>query len=260
MSRRKRPAPAGGKRYQRVAEALLEDIRAGRLAVGGTLPGELELSASFQVSRHTVREALRRIEDLGLIGRRQGVGTVVLARSPAESYVQAVRTPAALLQYPAGSRLVVESTQRIRAGRALARLLGCRNGTEWLQVSCLRRFDDSRPPVCWVDLYLLPEYERVVVQIGRRPGLVHELIEQHFGRQVATVEIAIMARSVPARFSDALGVEPGTPSLTVVRRYSGPGRELYLASVSEHPGDRFTYSLCLERGWQAGGGAVWSSR
>jgi DNA-binding GntR family transcriptional regulator len=260
MNRKVQPARAGGKRYRQVAEALLEEIRAGRLAVGDNLPGEVELTASFKVSRHTVREALRRLEELGLIGRRQGVGTVVLARSPTESYVQAVRTPAALLQYPSGSRLVVKATQRVRTGRALARLLGCKTGMEWLQVSCLRQFDDSRPPICWVDLYLLPEHERIVAQIGRRAGLVHELIEQQFGRQVATVEIAIMARSVPSRFSEALGVEPGTPSLTVVRRYSGPGRDLYLVSVSEHPGDRFTYSLSLERGWQAGGGAVWSSR
>jgi GntR family transcriptional regulator len=260
MSRVPRPQDVPGKRYQQVAESLLGDMRAGRLAVGDSLPGELELVESFGVSRHTVREALRRLEELGLIGRRQGVGTVVLAREPTRSYVQSVPTPAALLQYPEGNKLVLRSSEPVRATRVLARLIGCKTGAQWQRVSCLRQFADERPPICWVDIYLLPEHESIVQSIGRRPGLVHELIEQGFGEQVAAVDISIMARAVPARMSDALRVEAGTPSLTVVRRYRGARRRLFMASVSEHPGDRFTYALSLERGWQSGGSAVWSSR
>jgi GntR family transcriptional regulator len=259
MGRKSASVGRGGKRYREIAESLIQDIRSGRLPVGGNLPGELELVASFDASRHTVREALRRLEDLGLIGRRQGVGTVVLAREPTQSYVQAVRSPAALLQYPEGSALSVQGVEEVRSGRALARLVGGRTGMHWLHVSCLRRFPDGRPPVCWVDLYMLPEHRNVVQGIGRKPGLVHELIEQGHGEQVGNVDISIMARSMSARIAGPLGVEAGTPSLSVVRRYTSRAGRLFLASVSEHPGDRFTYSLRLERGWQSGGGAVWSS-
>lgn len=260
MTRKASPVGPGGKRYQQVAHSLIEEIRSGRLSVGDSLPGELEMVESFGVSRHTIREALRRIEDLGLIGRRQGVGTIVLSREPVQSYVQAVRSPAELLQYPAGSRLFVESVEPVKAGRGLAQLIGCRAGMHWLQVSCLRRFEDGRPPVCWSDVFLLPEHEGVVARIGREPGLVHELIERICGRQVAAVDVAIMARAVPARISQALGVAAGTPSLTAVRRYTDRDGALFLAAVSEHPGDRFTYTMSLERGWQSGGGAVWGSR
>jgi len=259
MSRKSTPAASGGKRYRQVAERLIEDIHNGKFPVGSRLPGELELVDAFGVSRHTVREALRRLEELGLIGRRQGVGTVVLTREPTRSYVQAVRSPAALLQYPEGCLLAVRSVEEIRAGRALARLLQCRTGAAWLHVSCLRRFEDERPPVCWVDLYLLPEYRAIVPRIGRKPGLVHELIQQEHGQQVGSVDVTIMARATTARIAGPLGVEPGSPSLTVVRRYTSPEGRLFLASVSEHPGDRFTYTLSLERGWQAGSGAVWGA-
>lgn len=260
MSREPTLTAPPAKRYQQVAAALIDGIRSGRLPVGETLPGELELVASFGVSRHTVREALRRLEELGLIGRRQGVGTLVLSREPVESYVQAVRAPAALLQYPEGSRLVVRDTVPVKAGRALARLIGCKTGSHWRHVSCLRKFDDARPPVCWADLYLPPEYADIVPTIGRQAGLVHELIERAHRRQVAAVDVSIMARSIPARMAAALGVAADSPSLTVVRRYTDRDGALFLASVSEHPGDRFTYSMSLERGWQSGGGAVWGSR
>jgi len=258
MARKQRPIERGRKRYQQVAESLLDDIRRGRLAVGGNLPGELELVEQFGVSRHTVREALRRLEELGLIGRRQGVGTVVLARESQETYVQAVRSPSALLQYPAGSRLAVQSSKRIKATRSLARLIGCKTGSEWLQVSCLREFADGRPPVCWTDLYMLPAHADIIAGIGRQPGFVYELIEQRHGERVGSVDIDVTARSLPPHMSAALGTAADAPSLTVVRCYRRPDRSLFMATVSEHPGDRFTYSLSLERGWQSGGGAVWS--
>ena len=47
------------------------------------------------------------------------------------------------------------------------------------------------------------------------------------------------------------------PSLTVVRRYFSENKRLFLVSVSEHPGDRYIYSLQLSRGWQSGSGAEW---
>ena len=91
---RVKAGPEGSrKRYEQVAETLLESIRTGKLPVGATVPGELELVTQFGVSRHTVREALRRLEGLGLIGRHQGIGTVVKAREPQQSYVQSVRSP-----------------------------------------------------------------------------------------------------------------------------------------------------------------------
>jgi DNA-binding GntR family transcriptional regulator len=252
-----RRATAARKRYQEVAETLLGDIRSGKLAVGATLPGELELVEQFGVSRHTVREALRRLEQLGLIGRRQGRGTVVQARQSEPSYVQSVRTPAELLQYPEDARLALVASATVRTGRRLAKLLGCPVGTEWFRLSCLRRFRESKLEVCWVDVYVLPEFAGLSELIGKRGQPVYELIEECFGERIENVDVDIMARPIPAAIAGSLGVAPGTPSLTVVRRYYGAGRRLLEASIAEHPGERYTYSLQLRRGWQSGGG--WST-
>lgn len=252
----KRASERAGKRYEQVAEALIAEIRSRRVAVGATLPGELELTKQYSVSRHTVREALRRLEELGLIDRQQGVGTVVRARQPMQSYVQAVRSPAELLQYPAGSRMVLVSTADVRATRALARQLGCRTGSRWSRISCLRRFRDSRAAICWVDLYVLPDYAGVVDMIGRRQP-VYEAIEQRFGQQVSAVEVEIRAGTVPEALATPLEVAPGAASLTLIRRYRGADGRMFQVSVSEHPADRYTYSLQLRRGWQSGGRGGW---
>jgi GntR family transcriptional regulator len=249
-------------RYKQLAETLIADVRAGKIKVGATLPGELELVERFGVSRHTVREALRMLGDLGLIERMQGIGTVVKARESNEAYVQTIRTPAELMRYPAESRLEVVAVTEIRASRKLAPLLGCPTGARWTQVSALRRLRDADADatvggsrgraICWTDVYVLPEFAGVARLIGRKSQPVYELIEEKFGEKVASVQVDLRAGLIPPVLATALDVSPGSASLTVVRRYTGQSKRVFEVSISEHPAERYTYSLELKRGWQSG--------
>jgi GntR family transcriptional repressor for pyruvate dehydrogenase complex len=61
-----------------VFEQLGEEILSGRYPAGTNLPAERALVVTFKVNRHVVREALKRLEQLGLIKVSQGGGTKVL--------------------------------------------------------------------------------------------------------------------------------------------------------------------------------------
>jgi GntR family transcriptional regulator len=54
----------------------------GSLPAESRLPSEPELARRMGVSRATLREAMRSFEGQGLIRRRQGVGTFVVAKVP----------------------------------------------------------------------------------------------------------------------------------------------------------------------------------
>ncbi len=71
----------GQPRYLLLAQDLIQDIDTGRYPVGSLLPTELELCEQFGVSRHTVREAVRRLREMGLVTRHQGIGTRVKAKA-----------------------------------------------------------------------------------------------------------------------------------------------------------------------------------
>lgn len=60
--------------FQDVVEQIQDAIFEGRLRPGVTLPAERELKSMFNVSRGTLREALRVLEQKGLIEIRLGVG------------------------------------------------------------------------------------------------------------------------------------------------------------------------------------------
>ncbi len=60
--------------YQDVVEQIQEAIINGDLKAGDRLPAERELKETFQTSRSTVREALRVLEQKGLIEIKLGTG------------------------------------------------------------------------------------------------------------------------------------------------------------------------------------------
>ncbi|WP_320537280.1 FadR/GntR family transcriptional regulator [Pseudarthrobacter sp. IC2-21] len=60
-----------------VADELLDRIIAGEFPPGSSVPGELELSAKHEVSRMTVREAMKTLEAQRILSVERGRGTFV---------------------------------------------------------------------------------------------------------------------------------------------------------------------------------------
>lgn len=61
-----------------VHDQLSGEILGGRLAAGDPLPSERELAETFGVNRHAVREALKRLQQAGLVEVAHGGATRVL--------------------------------------------------------------------------------------------------------------------------------------------------------------------------------------
>lgn len=59
-------------KYEKIKQALSEQIRSGKLAPGAELPSETELLDTFQVSRITVRRAMDELYREGYIEKKQG--------------------------------------------------------------------------------------------------------------------------------------------------------------------------------------------
>lgn len=58
--------------FRAIAEEIERKIMAGELPVGSALPGEQAMATTFAVSRSTIREAIRLLEQMGLIARQEG--------------------------------------------------------------------------------------------------------------------------------------------------------------------------------------------
>ncbi|WP_349410556.1 GntR family transcriptional regulator [Pseudalkalibacillus sp. SCS-8] len=74
--------------YLQVIDRLKRDIEAGNYEEGERLPSEFELSKQLGISRATLREALRILEDENVVVRRHGVGTFVRSRAVFSSGIE----------------------------------------------------------------------------------------------------------------------------------------------------------------------------
>ena len=69
--------PEASPLYYQIQKSLEAKIREGEYAPGSFLPPERDLAIALSVNRMTLRRALSELEKLGLLERKQGIGTIV---------------------------------------------------------------------------------------------------------------------------------------------------------------------------------------
>lgn len=106
--------------YERVVEQIEQAILDGSAKPGDHLPSERELMVQFEVSRSTIREAIRVLESYGLVRSRAGDprGPTILAISSApllKSLTRLASTPGMSLSELLEFRIILEGTSAFLA-------------------------------------------------------------------------------------------------------------------------------------------------
>jgi GntR family transcriptional regulator len=225
-----------------VARVMTGEIEAGRYQVGEKIPTEAELQQRFDVSRHTVREALRELKSRGLLSARAGVGTVVRARMPPTSFMHGAGTLEEVIQFGEATRMKVLESGAVVVDAALAQQVGARVGQELCRVSLLRHRPREALPAGWLQVYLRPEHAEVVGRIETAGEPVLRLVERHYGVHVAEVVQQIVAAALGRTQARILRSVPGKPALHVTRQYFDAQDRLLMATVALYPSDRFSHN------------------
>jgi GntR family transcriptional regulator len=96
---------------------------------------------------------------------------------------------------------------------------------------------------------------RCAVAAGERRSpdtLISSLIESRYGRRIAEIRQDVQAILIPEELADKLQAGAGSPGLKIIRRYFNPVGEMFEASVTVHPADRFVFSTRLQRSENVG--------
>jgi DNA-binding GntR family transcriptional regulator len=233
-------------RYAEIFRVLADGIRSGRYPVGGRLPTEAELCATYGVSRHTAREAIRRLTDQGLISRQPGVGSIVLRRSRSAGLTQRISALQDLLAYVKTAKLQVLEARDIQAGATESRLLKCRRGEAWHRLVALKRLRGVRRPVAYVIAYAHRDHPALRGVLDRRGVDLHEFIEDKIGEPIVTVEQEFSAKPLRGREAEALGVAVGYAGFVIVRRYIARSGGTVLVTSTIFPHHRMNYAMSLK--------------
>jgi GntR family transcriptional regulator len=228
-------------RYRQIAALLRKRITSGKLKPGDSLPTEMDLCATFSISRHTARDALRLLSDDGLIERRRGAGTIVAEPGQA-AFAQALGDFESILQYAREARFDV-TVERDADPDSMLRL--ALTGP-YRQFIGFRR-TGRQPPQAITAVYVRRDLAPDAATISGLAGSVSEWIEQIHGLSIDRVTQRMEAVALNASQARRLGTQTGFPALRTVRRYSDSSGDPVLVSESLHPAGRFAYEMKLDR-------------
>jgi GntR family transcriptional regulator len=201
---------------------------------------ETELIARFQVSRHTIREALSLLSSAGLIDRRPRRGTFPRLNAPIEqplygvySFVRSMRDLG--LQH----RVRVLSLQIVEPKDGLQECLRAAKAAE------LQRLHEVAGEPLVAETIWLPSEQVPGIDALDLSGSLYELLQQRYDLRVASARESIRPVVLGQRQARLLGVDRGGPAFFVERvsfRSNGHPVEVRHSLIR---GDRYLYSVQL---------------
>jgi DNA-binding GntR family transcriptional regulator len=243
-----RSAKAARKTLTEIAEnELRHAITGGTFRPGSQLPTEAELCEMLGVSRTVVREALRVLEDDGLVTRRHGVGTFVRNHPILKN-----------LNFNFGITEMIESAG-LKAGTShlavwkeaadeeKAKQLRVPPGTPIVTIERVRTAD-GRPVV-----YSLDTLTDVLIQRANfdpellRTDSIYNLLQTSLGQVVEYGIARLLPVAAPSHVTEKLQLPPNALTLYIVQTDYSSADEPLVYSCEYHLPDAFDF-LVWRRG------------
>ena len=235
--------------YRNLAAQIRDAIRNGEYADGRQLPTEEQLSASFSVSRQTVRRAMQDLVSEGIIYRVAGRGTYPVAEE--DRYVNHFGSVEELMALSLDTECQVVSPLQRKVDVETASRLRLRSD-EIFTVALVRLHADI--PFCYTSVYLPPRIGQLLADVGElsSPGrrsrvTVIGLIDARRGGSITTAEQSISAAGAPAIAARHLGREAGEPMLRIDRLYFDGEDDPVELAVSYFDPEHYSYRVKLRR-------------
>ena len=197
--------------YHQLAEQLTAAVDDGRLQPGDPFENEVALATRLSLSRPTVRRAIQKMVDQGLLVRRRGLGTRVANR---KVHHQA-RLSSLFDDLEAEGRQPRTEIVELEMGtdERAAAALDLEPGTEMLSLVRVRSAGDQ--PLAIMHNWLPPAHADITREALEAQGL-YALLRRRGVRPVVARQ-SIGARMPTAAERRALGLRSGQPVLTMTR-------------------------------------------
>lgn len=234
-------------RHALVATQLTSMITSGHYAVGELLPTENELSTQFQLSRQTIREALRNLAAQGLVTRQPGIGTRVVRSTPGMQRSYSIASMAELEEYADEARLHVDSIEQVAVQGETARLLDCNDGALWHDIKGTRYRRSDNVPIGVSEIFLRAWFPGVEEHIRHLTGAIHVMLGKQYDAVIEEIRQDARAVLLTPRDAKLLGAKAGGPGLEVIRRYYLSEDRMVLRGRIVYAADRFGFSLRFRR-------------
>lgn len=193
-----------------VVERIAQVIRERKLSAGERLPGEHELVEQLRVSRPVLREALARLQSMGLIDIQRGRGTFVGSATSLANCVRLLRSAVSISPQELRSYAELRSAIEVQAARQAAERATDDDVAELAAV--VRRLDDDELPYPEA-LELDFQFHRKLLEVAGNP-LMQNLMEV-----IYEFVLTQMVRTTPSQRDNRLGRRLHKAIMSAVRNH-----------------------------------------
>jgi GntR family transcriptional regulator len=214
-----------------------------KLAPHQMLPPERELATRFEVSRMTIRQALRSLTEDGLIYAVRGVGTFVTEpRVSKDLALSSFSEDMRARGMRPSSRLI--AAEVVDADAGVAKDLGIEPGAPAYRLERLRSADDI--PVAHEQVHLPARlFPRLLDQ--DLDGSLYELMEHRYRIRVDRAQQTTRAVNLAKHLADLLAVPARTAALHVRRIGIDTQGRIVERADTLYRGDRYDFSATIRR-------------
>jgi len=231
--------------YHQIFLQFRGEIESGQRATGSRLPTEQELSESFGVSRITARRALDELAQVGLVARKQRVGTIVTFEPPAKPIEGDIdQAMESLIAFGRATQVKLIELETVPAAAPVSDMLRVAIGAP-LKRAVRVRWSEGEPFGHYVSH--VPEALGVKLTpaaLAKTPMLA---LIQEAGIRIGAADQVITASLADATLASLLRVDMGSPLLRVSRTvYDSDRRPIQYIQAHFRP-DRYQIRLDLHR-------------
>jgi GntR family transcriptional regulator len=238
--------PSGAPRYVQIYNTLSRRMETGKYAVDTRLPTESELCDEFNASRFTVREALRRMVEQGMVQRRKGAGSVVVSTTPQARYAQTLSSVSDLFQFALDTHYELLSAGQVALDAETAANLGAAPGERWRLLKGLRRREKDGDVFCYLHSYIAPRASIYVRELAQCVGPFYAHLAERTGEQIFDVKQDIYGSPMTAEIAAHLKCNVGAVAICALRRYVTKNGTL-IASYNWHVAEKFYFRMKISR-------------
>lgn len=206
-------------RYVHVYNVLSRRVESGKYPINMRLPTESELCEEFDASRFTVREALRRLVAQGMVQRRQGAGSIVVAATPQARYVQSMSSIEDLFQLALNTHYDLHAIKHVTLDPQVAGAIGGIAGERWGLLKGLRSSEKGGEAVCYIHSYVAPRAAAYVDELRHCVGAFYAHLAERTKEDILRVEQDIDGAVMNGEMARALKCKVGTVATCALRRY-----------------------------------------
>lgn len=232
--------------YLIVKDKLLELITKGYYSKGSKLPSEFELAKDFGVSRPTLREALRVLEEENVLVRKHGVGTFINDKCTkiknGIEQLHSVTESIEQLNLTVGTKVlslsVVDSDEKDHDKLAVA-----------LKTSLIKiervRTADGEPVVFCIDKLVKMDFD--VKDFENIERSIFRLLEDHYNQRISYAISEIVPVLANYKLANALSVPARTPLLLLEQTHYTTDDTPILYSKNYFRADKFSFHVVRKR-------------